>query len=92
MFTGFVEHAVALLADVAPIYPVGAEADLIQSSHPLMVLAEPSTLALAIIGVGVLAVSHRVRRAKRRYTHSSQARYAKQSVSHVSEPPKRGAA
>ncbi len=92
MFTGFAEHTVNLLAEVAPIFPLGGDADLAQSGHPLMVLAEPSTLTLAMIGAGVMAVSYRVRRSKQWHSRSSQTKCVKKDASHIGEQPRRGAA
>lgn len=89
MFTGFAEHAVALLADVAQIYPLGADADLSPSSHPLMVLAEPSTLALTIIGAGVLAITQRARRRRHRVAHVPHTAKSSQKAGEI---PTRGAA
>lgn len=91
MFTGFAEHVVTLLAGAAAFYPLGADAESVPA-HPLLVLAEPSTLTLAIIGAGVMAVSHRVRRTKRLNAQSSQSTYAKKNASHADEQPRRGAA
>jgi len=90
MFTVLAERVVTLLAEVPAVFLHDVESDLAQSNHPLMVLAEPSTLALAIIGAGVFAVTQRARRKRQRTTHV--ARIGKKDSQKADEIPKRGAA
>lgn len=90
MFTAFVVSAIALFAEAALLDPSGTDAGLAEPSHPLMVLAEPSSFALAVIGIGLMTITHRFRRAKRRYANALPS--SKTAPPEVVERPKRGAA
>jgi hypothetical protein len=80
---------IGLFAEVAPWNPVSLNAPPVPRARPVAIPAEPSTLVLALIGIGILAAYAGVQRWRRTPTET-------ESVSHAGEvapePRRRGAA
>jgi len=90
MWNELIALLLGLFAEVAPWDPASLNPLPVRVSQPAVLPAEPSTLLLAVIGIGIFAAYAGVRRWRR--SQPTKKASAPISSESVPEPRKRGAA
>ena len=90
MWNALFTMLLGLFAEVPPWDPASLQTSPVPVSHPAVLPAEPSTLVLALIGIGIFAAYAGVQRWRR--VQPTKAANASAETESVPEPRKRGAA